>query len=134
MFDATLSDELETLALQCHSEPKLLMDYTDEVLLEAYDFHFRFPPWLSFLQPKIWFFPLEKNLVEKLMKEVRQHLIPVMEQTTLNDHVENDLAKSGSWLDIRNDTEDILTQVTDDVLEESIMDIVVQLYTSFLCS
>ncbi|XP_016497562.2 uncharacterized protein LOC107816098 isoform X1 [Nicotiana tabacum] len=134
MFDATLSDELETLALQCHSEPKLLMDYTDEVLLEAYDFRFRFPPWLSFLQPKIWFFPLEKNLVEKLMKEVRQHLIPVMEQTTLNDHVENDLAKSGSWLDIRNDTEDILTQVTDDVLEESIMDIVLQLYTSFLCS
>ncbi|KAJ8555761.1 hypothetical protein K7X08_013257 [Anisodus acutangulus] len=134
MLDATLSDELETLALQCHSEPKLLMDYTNEVLIEAYDFHFKFPPWLSFVQPKIWSFPLEKHLVEKVMKEVRQHLIPVMEQSTLNDHVENDLAKSCSWLDIRNDAEDIVTHVTDDVLEESILDIVLQLHTSFLCS
>ncbi|KAJ8526928.1 hypothetical protein K7X08_029405 [Anisodus acutangulus] len=134
MLDATLSDELETLALQCHSEPKLLMDYTNEVLLEAYDFHFRFPPWLSFVQPKICSLPLEKHLVEKLMNEVRQHLIPVMEQPTLNDHVENDLEKSGSWLDIRNDAEDVLTQITDDVLEESIMDIVLQLHTSFLRS
>lgn len=134
MLDATLSDELETLALQCHSEPKLLMDYTNEVLLEAYDFHFRFPPWLSFIQPKIWSFPPEKHLEEKVMKEVRQHLIPLMEQPTLNDHVETDLAKSGSWLDIRNDTEDILTQITDDVLEESIMYTVLQLHTSLLCS
>lgn len=134
MLDATLSDELETLALQCHSEPKLLMDYTNEVLLEAYDSHFRFPPWLSFVQPKIRSFPLEKHLAEKVMNEVRQHLIPLMEQPTLNDHVENDLAKSGSWLDIRDDTEDILTQITDDVLEESIMYTVLQLHTSFLCS
>ncbi|WMV43904.1 hypothetical protein MTR67_037289 [Solanum verrucosum] len=134
MLDAMLSDELETLALQCHSEPKLLMDYTNEALLEAYDSHFRFPPWLSFFQPKIWSFPPEKHLVEKVMNEVRQHLIPLMEQPTLNDHVEIDLSKSGSWLDIRNDTEDVLTQITDDVLEESIMYTVLQLHTSFLCS
>ncbi|KAK4728760.1 hypothetical protein R3W88_021748 [Solanum pinnatisectum] len=134
MLDAMLSDELETLALQCHSEPKLLMDYTNEALLEAYDSHFKFPPWLSFFQPKIWSFPPEKHLVEKVMNEVRQHLIPLMEQPTLNDHVEIDLSKSGSWLDIRNDTEDVLTQITDDVLEESIMYTVLQLHTSFLCS
>ncbi|XP_060207060.1 uncharacterized protein LOC132634908 isoform X1 [Lycium barbarum] len=134
MLDATLSDELETLALHCHSEPKLLMNYTNEVLLEAYDSHFRFLPWLSFVQPKICSFPLEKHLVEKVMKEVRQHLIPLMEELTLIEHVENDLAKSGSWLDIRNDAEDVLSQITDDVLEESILDVVLQLHTSFLCS
>lgn len=134
MLDAVLSDELETLALQCHSEPKLLMDYTNEVLLEAYDFHFRFPPWLSFYQPKILSFPPEKQLVEKVMNEVRQHLVPLMEQPTLNDYVEIDLSKSGSWIDIRDDTEDILTQITDDVLEESIMYTVLQLHTSLLCS
>lgn len=134
MLDAMLSDELETLALQCHSEPKLLMDYTNEVLLQAYDFHFRIPPWLSFVQPKKWSFLPEKHLVEKVMHEVRQHLIPLMEQPTLNDHVETDLSKSGSWLDIRNDAEDVLSQITDDVLEESIMYTVLQLHTSFLCS
>ncbi|CAN4077717.1 unnamed protein product [Withania somnifera] len=133
MLDILLSDELETLTLQCHSEHKLLMDYTNEVLLEAYDSHFRFPPWLSFVRPKIWSFPLEKHLEEKVMREVRQHLIPLMEQPTINDHVENDLAKSGSWLDIRDNTEDILTQITDDVLEESILYTVLQLHTSFLC-
>ncbi|KAM3321736.1 hypothetical protein P3S67_002887 [Capsicum chacoense] len=127
MLDAMLSDELETLALQCHSEPKLLMDYTNEVLLAAYDSHFRFPPWLSFVQPKIPSFPLEKRLVEKVMNEVRQHLIPLMEQPTLYEHVENDLAKCGSWLDIRDDTEHVLDQITDDVLEESIMHTVLQL-------
>ncbi|XP_055821550.1 uncharacterized protein LOC129890062 [Solanum dulcamara] len=134
MFDAMLSDELETLALQCHSEPKLLMDYTNEVLLKAYDFNFRISPWLSFVQPKNCSFPPEKHLAEKVMNEVRQHLIPLMEQPTLNDHVETDLSKSGSWLDIRNDAEDVVSQITDDVLEESIMYTVLQLHTSFLCS
>lgn len=127
MLDAMLSDELETLALQCHSEPKLLMDYTNEVILAAYDSHFRFPPWLSFVQPKIPSFPLEKRLVEKVMNEVRQHLNPLMEQPTLYEHVENDLSKCGSWLDIRDDTEHVLDQITDDVLEESIMYTVLQL-------
>ncbi|KAK3010312.1 hypothetical protein RJ639_011382 [Escallonia herrerae] len=104
--------------------PDLLSDCIYEVLLEAYKGYFGCSPWLSTIRPEILRAPLEEKVVDEVMKEVYWYLRQPIMPRTLEHLVGNDMAKSGKWFDIRLDTEEIVIQIVEDVLQESIMETV----------
>nr|GMC87319.1 uncharacterized protein LOC109189617 [Ipomoea batatas] len=116
LLQPSLFDELELSSLDMHCNPDLLLDYINEVLLETYQCYFRCYPWLSF-QP-------EKDLLlDKVMKEVKHRLCPLTEQPTLDWLVYEDLAKPGLWLDLRINSAAIVSQIEEEILEESILEL-----------
>lgn len=116
LLQPSLFEELELSSLDMHSNPDLLLDYINEVLLETYECYFRCHRWLSFSP--------EKGLVlDKVMKEVKNNLCPVTEQPTLDWLIAKDLAKPGLWLDMRINSAAIVSQIAEEILEESIMEL-----------
>ncbi|KAL2517124.1 Uncharacterized protein Adt_13371 [Abeliophyllum distichum] len=118
----SLFDEVEFPSTNSPYDPKLLFDHINEVLLEVHQSHFGLPPWiLSFIKPKIQFAPLEQHVVDEVLKEADFYLLPCTEKRTLDQLIEKDTANSGWWLDIRLQTEEIVSQISEYVLEESIL-------------
>lgn len=117
----SLFDEVELPSAGSPYDLKLLFDHINEVLLEVHRCHFGLPPWLSFIKSKIQFAPLERQVVDQVMKEADFYLLPRTEKRTLDQLVGKDVANSGSWLDIRLYTEEIVSQISEYVLEESIL-------------
>ncbi|XWS38355.1 hypothetical protein CRYUN_Cryun19dG0124200 [Craigia yunnanensis] len=50
-------------------------------------------------------------------------------QQTLQQLVDKDLAKSGTWMDIRLDTEEVVTELVDSILEDLVVDTAIRLQT-----
>lgn len=113
-------------SFESYNELQLLFDCIHEVLLRIYESYFGYPPWLSFLRQKIRPIPQEKEVVDEVVKEVNLYLLPKAAQPTLDQLVAEDILKSGSWLDLFLDTEDILIQIAEDVLQDSIEDAVLE--------
>ncbi|KAK6158204.1 hypothetical protein DH2020_005518 [Rehmannia glutinosa] len=125
LLDASLFDEVEFLLIDCYFDPKLLFDRINEVLLEIYRFHFCSPPWPAFAKPKIGSMPLAELVLDEIMTEADFYLLPRTEKRTLDQLVSKDVADCRSWLDVRLDTERIVTEISEDFVEESILDILV---------
>ncbi|KAJ1406005.1 hypothetical protein SESBI_25457 [Sesbania bispinosa] len=65
-----------------------------------------------------------KNVLAKEIAElVNLHFLPRLSPITLQQLVEKDLAKRGSWLNIQVDTEDIAIEVEKDILEKLVLEI-----------
>ncbi|KAL2544132.1 uncharacterized protein Fot_13365 [Forsythia ovata] len=118
----SLFDEVEFPSTNSPYDPKLLFDHINEVLLEVHQSHFGLPPWiLSFIKPKIQFAPLEQHVVDEVLKEADFYLLPRTEKRTLDQLVGKDTANSRWRLGIRLQTEEIVSQISEYVLEESIL-------------
>ncbi|XP_019195772.1 PREDICTED: uncharacterized protein LOC109189617 [Ipomoea nil] len=116
LIQPSFFDELELSSLDMHCNPDLLLDYINEVLLETYQCYFGCHPCLSF-QP-------EKDvLLDKVTKEVKHRLCPLTEQPTLDWLVSEDLAKPGLWLDLRINSAGIVSQIAEEIFEESILEL-----------
>ncbi|KAI3468725.1 hypothetical protein Pfo_025388 [Paulownia fortunei] len=129
LLHASLFDEVEFLPTDCYFDPKLLFDHINEVLLEIYQCHFCSPPWLAFRKPKIRPAPLAELVLDEIMTEADFYLLPWTEKRTLDQLVSKDVADCRSWLDVRLDTEQIVNEISEDVLEESILDILLEFIT-----
>ncbi|KAK4435361.1 hypothetical protein Salat_0699500 [Sesamum alatum] len=129
LLDESLFDEFEFLPPDCYFDPKLLFDHMNEVLLEIYQSHFCSPPWLEFTKPKIRSVPLAERVLAEIMTEANFYLLPRTEKRTLDQLVAKDVASSRSWLDVRLDTEQIVIDVSEEVLEESILDMLLEFHT-----
>ncbi|KAL0331273.1 UNVERIFIED_CONTAM: hypothetical protein Sangu_1672800 [Sesamum angustifolium] len=129
LLDESLFDEVEFLPPDCYFDPKLLFDHINEVLLEIYQSHFCSPPWLAFTKPKIRSVPLAQLVLDEIMTEADFYLLPRTEKRTLDQLVSKDVAACRSWLDVQLDTEQIMIDVSEDVLEESILDMLLEFHT-----
>ncbi|KAL0393560.1 UNVERIFIED_CONTAM: hypothetical protein Slati_4322200 [Sesamum latifolium] len=129
LLDESLFDEVEFLPPDCYFDPKLLFDHMNEVLLEIHQSHFCSPPWLAFTKPKIRSVPLAQLVLDEIMTEADFYLLPRTEKRTLDQLVSKDVAACRSWLDVRLDTEQIVIDVSEDVLEESILDMLLEFHT-----
>ncbi|KAK6137478.1 hypothetical protein DH2020_028783 [Rehmannia glutinosa] len=125
LLDASLYDEVEFLLTDCYFDPKLLFDRINEVLLELYQSHFCSPPWPAYVKPKIRSSPLGELVLDEIMTGADFYLLPRTEKRTLDQLVSKDVADCRSWLDVRFDTERIVTEISEDFMEESILDILV---------
>ncbi|KAL2525028.1 Protein of unknown function (DUF3741) [Abeliophyllum distichum] len=126
LLHASVFDEVEFLPTESRCDPKLLFDHMNEVLLEIYQRQISSSPWLSFIKPEIRSVPLEDRVFEEVTKNVKFHLLPHLGPITLDLLTRRDLEKSGSWLDLRLDTEDIAIHISEDILEESVVDIILE--------
>lgn len=123
-----IADIMGSYSFESYSELQLLFDCIHEVLSRIYSSYFGYPPWLSFLKRKIRPVTREKEVVDEVVKEVNLYLLQKEWQPTLHQLAEEDLMKSAcSWLDdLCVDTEEILIQIAEDVLQDSIEDAVLE--------
>lgn len=124
LLDPSLFEEIEFLPTQLCYEQKLLFDLVNEVLMEICGHYFGCSPWVSFVKPYIRPVPDKKNSLREVWEGVQWHLIPLPLPHTLDQTVRKDMAKSGTWMDIRFDTDCTCIEMGDAILEELMEDII----------
>ncbi|KAK6130071.1 hypothetical protein DH2020_036198 [Rehmannia glutinosa] len=124
LLHASLFDEVDFLPSDCHFDPKILFDHMNEVLLEIRRSHFCSPPLPSFVKRKNCSVPLEELVLDEIMREADFYLLPTTEERTLDEIVANDVADSRSWIDVRTEAEHVMIHISEDILEESVLDVV----------
>ncbi|KZV36283.1 hypothetical protein F511_14301 [Dorcoceras hygrometricum] len=126
LLDPSLFYEVEFLPVDSATDPKLLFDHINEVLLHMYPCHFYFPPWMAFAKPKMVHLPLVEAVLYEIMRQADYYLLPRTEKRTLNQIISKDVVNARSWLDLRFDTEQIVVDISEEVLEESVIDIILE--------
>ncbi|KAK4422599.1 hypothetical protein Salat_1842400 [Sesamum alatum] len=129
LLNPSLYDEIDFQPPDAHFDPKLLFDHINEVLLQIHRSHLCSPPLLSFLKPRISSVPLEEVVLDQIMKEAEFYLLPWTEETTLDELVVKDVADSRMWLDVRIETEQIMIHISEEVVEELILDTLLEFKT-----
>jgi len=103
----------------------LLFDCVEEVLLKIRDKFFGTDPWVNFLKHNVRPAPVGRQLVEEVTKGI-DSLVGKEFPNTLEQVMMKDL-DSGSWLDLRGDTESVVVELwaglLDDLLEEVVFDL-----------
>lgn len=124
LLDPSLFEEIDFLPNQLCYEQKLLFDLVNEVLMEICGHYFGCSPWVSFVKPYIRPVPDKKNSLCEVWEGVLWHLIPLPLPHTLDQTVRKDMAKSGTWMDLRFDTDSTCIEMGDAILEELMEDII----------
>lgn len=101
----------------------LFADFLNDALLEVSQHNVECIIWSSFIRPDTQAFSvLGKDVVEEVMKEVQWYLVPSVIPRKLEHIVAKDMEKPQCWSGSRLDTEDIVIQIVDDVLDDSIIE------------
>ena len=129
MLDSSLFENVVVWPEKSSTDRKLLFGYISEVLLEIYQCYFRCSPWVSLLNPRPRLALLSKNMVHDVLRHVDWQLLSELPQQTLQQLVEKDLAKSGTWMDIRLDAEEVVTKLVDNILDDLVVDTAIRLQT-----
>lgn len=128
LLDPSLFDSVKLQDNQFYGDCELLFDCISEVLLEVYDANFRSSPWLSFMKPKsLQPLQVESFVTQEVMRRVDSFFQPESLPITMDLLVQNDMRRSGTWLDIRTDIDDMVSEMVEGALDELIMETIVDL-------
>ncbi|XP_058735981.1 uncharacterized protein LOC131608058 isoform X2 [Vicia villosa] len=123
LTDSSTFEELNGLTDQL-SDSKILHDCIIQCFMDLYQSSGFLPQFSSrnsnFFQPCV----VKKILVREINELVNLHFAPRQSPITLQQVVEKDLGRRGSWMNIHVDTEDIAIEVEEDVLEKLVLEIV----------
>uniref|UniRef100_A0A5B6ZKH6 DUF4378 domain-containing protein n=1 Tax=Davidia involucrata TaxID=16924 RepID=A0A5B6ZKH6_DAVIN len=122
LLDSSLFDEVELFSNRSCHDQKLLFDCTNEVLTEVCERYFGYSPWVSFVKQNIRPVPKGKNLIREVWEGVEWCLLLQPPPRTLDQIVRKDMAKTGTWMDLRFDIESIGIEMGEDILEELMED------------
>ncbi|CAO2043317.1 unnamed protein product [Urochloa humidicola] len=104
----------------------LLFDCVEEVLVKIRDTFFGVCPWVAFLKHNVRPAPVGRHLVQEVAKGIHSLVGNELLPNTLEQVMTKDL-DSGSWLDLRCDSESVAVELwdglLDDLLEEMIFDL-----------
>ncbi|XP_021611999.2 uncharacterized protein LOC110614690 [Manihot esculenta] len=127
VLEPLFTEEVEFFPNQFCYDKKLLFDCVDEVLKDVYGKNFGCPLGLSFAKPTVRPAPDMKNPIHEIWEGVYRYLLPLPLPCTKELIVEKDMAKTGTWMDLRYDSETIITEIGEaifkDLMEEIIEDI-----------
>ncbi|KAF3448575.1 hypothetical protein FNV43_RR09288 [Rhamnella rubrinervis] len=115
-LDPSVLDSVKLQANQCWGDCRLINDCIKDVLLEVYHSHFRCSPWVSLMKLSFRKLPVEKSVIHEVKKCIDWHLVP---ETSLEQIIVKDLARSGTWLDIWNDVEDMVVETVESKMQAS---------------
>nr|KYP65637.1 hypothetical protein KK1_011889 [Cajanus cajan] len=120
-LDPSTFVELKELTRQL-SGGTILLDCVIETFTNVYQ-NYGFPPHVSTKNPNVQAYVVKKLLVKEITELVNLHFHPCPSPLRLEQLVEKDLERRGSWLNIQVDTEDIAIEVEKDVLENLVLEI-----------
>ncbi|XVF51476.1 hypothetical protein PTKIN_Ptkin04bG0188100 [Pterospermum kingtungense] len=129
LLDSTLFDNVEVWPEKSCTDHRLFSEYMTEVLSEIYRCHFGCSPWVSLLNPRPRPALLSKNMVHEVLRHIDWQLLSELPQQSLHELVEKDLAKPGTWMDIQLDTEEVVTELADSILDDLVVDVALRLQT-----
>ncbi|GLT79647.1 hypothetical protein SLA2020_511290 [Shorea laevis] len=130
LLDPNLIDEAEFYANQLCHDQKLLFDCVNEILMEVCGHYIGCSPWVSFVKPSIRPIPNMNNTIQEVFNGVYWHLLPMPLPQTLDQIVRKDMAKTGTWLDLRVNTESIGVEMGEAILEDLLEDIIISCTTA----
>ncbi|CAI0441471.1 unnamed protein product [Linum tenue] len=121
ILDQSSCHEFEFCPNQLCHDKQLLFNCIDEVLMEIYDCYFGSSPGLSLGNPAtIRPIPDMNHTIDEVHERLHWHLLPLPSPLTLDQVVKKDMAKNGSWMDLRRDSETTLVDICEAVFEHLI--------------
>ncbi|KAG6391109.1 hypothetical protein SASPL_148858 [Salvia splendens] len=119
LIHESLFDEVELPPLGCYYDPKLLFDRINQLLLEMYECHHCSPLPVPL---KARSGPLAEAVLDEILAEAVYFILPTSERRSL-DEIVSEGAKCGPWLDdVRLDTERIVAEISEAILEEALLE------------
>lgn len=128
LLHPSVFDQAQFLLSDPYFDTKLLFDHVNEVLLETQQSHFISAYSAALVKPRICCLPLEEAVIDEIMREAEFYLLPQTPKRTLDQLVAKDLSGSRLQLDVRPETEQIIIHISEDILEESVLDVILQLH------
>ncbi|KAF3441499.1 hypothetical protein FNV43_RR15413 [Rhamnella rubrinervis] len=122
LLEPSLVDNVEFFSNQICCDQKLLFDCINEVLMEMCEYYFGCTPWVSCVLPRIRPIPNMRSAILEVSEGVNWHLLQLPLPRTLDQIVRKDLARTGTWLDVRLDIETIGFDMGDVILEDLMED------------
>ncbi|XP_010241886.1 PREDICTED: uncharacterized protein LOC104586374 isoform X2 [Nelumbo nucifera] len=129
ILEPSLFDEVEVITSQLCGDRKLLFDCINEILVEMYQCYFSCTPWVSFVKPNTRPVPVGKHIIDEVWEGMDWHIQPQLPQQTLDQIVGKDMAKSGAWMDLKLDTENIGSEMGEAILEDLMEETISELWT-----
>lgn len=123
----SLFDQVEVSSAHLSSDRKLLFDCINEVLVEIYERFFSCSPWISFVKTNIWPIPVRKHVIQEVWQGIHWHLLPQFPRT-LDQVIGKDMAKAGSWMDLRFDVEAVSSEMGEGILEKIMEEMILELW------
>lgn len=103
-------------------EQKFLLEFINDILLELNQRHFDFYTRASSIrQSTVASSVLDKNMMEEFLEEIQWYLVLPETPRTLDDLAIKDIKKDENWSGTKLETEEVVIQLTDDLLEELIL-------------
>lgn len=125
LLDPSIFDEVGLFPNQLCYDEKLIFDCINEVLMEIYGRYFGCPLGLSFAKPNIRPAPDMTNTIHEVWEGVYWYLLPLPLPRTLEQIVKKDMAKAGTWMDLRSDSETMIVEIGEaifkDLMEETML-------------
>lgn len=121
--DPSTFEELKGLTSQ-ECEDTILFDCVKEVFLEIYQNFCRFPLQCSAIKPNVQAYVLKRRMVNDVKQVINLHHQHHQSLRTLEQLVEKDLARRGSWLNVQVDAQDFALEVEEHVLQSLILEFV----------
>ncbi|KAJ9171385.1 hypothetical protein P3X46_014764 [Hevea brasiliensis] len=118
LLDPSIFDEVWSFPNQLSYDRKLIFDCINEVLMEVYGRYFGCPLGLSFAKPTIRPAPDMENAIREVWEGVYWYLLPLPLPRTLEQIVKKDMAKTGTWMDLRYDSETIIIEIGEAIFKD----------------
>ncbi|KAJ9173634.1 hypothetical protein P3X46_016750 [Hevea brasiliensis] len=122
LHDQSLFDDRDVWPNHFCGDHRLLFDHVIEVLVDVNQCNLRCSPWLSFIKPRILPARMTGSVAHHVMKYVDWDLLLAPTSQTMEQILVKDLSKSRTWMDIRTDVEDAVSEMVESLWEELVME------------
>ncbi|CAN0907647.1 hypothetical protein LINGRAHAP2_LOCUS24915 [Linum grandiflorum] len=102
----------------------ILLDYVNEILLEAYHHCLKLSPWLSSMKTKIRPVTVAEYATQEVMKCIDWNLLLQPPMETLEEFVKKDLLSSSTWTNNKGEADEIISDAAESIIQDLIMDLV----------
>lgn len=123
LIELSVLDKVDSFGDHLHYDQKLLFDCINEVLLEVFEYNNSCCPSLSFVKRRIWPIPNMKYAVFEVCRGVHWHLLPLPLPRSLEQIVQKDMSRMGTWMNLHFDVENIGVKMSEAIIAELIEEI-----------